>query len=194
LSQLPGIGVELAKAQSDDHDAPAAPLSSAANGDRVKPRVIIVDEHQLLAEGVRHALQQNGVDVLGVATSANVAVDAVTLGLADAVIFCMHTQSGLNRLPATAAPATQRPLRAPVSVFAPGLTSRERQVLRLLIQGASNKDMAKRLDIRSNTVRTHVQNLLAKLRVHTRLEAVTLAIRGGLLDPEQDIAIETAEP
>jgi DNA-binding NarL/FixJ family response regulator len=121
-------------------------------------------------------------------------VDAVTLGLADAVILCMHTQSGLDRLPATAATAAQRPPRAPVSVFAPGLTSRERQVLRLLIQGASNKDVAKRLDIRSNTVRTHVQNLLAKLRVHTRLEAVTLAIRAGLIDPEQDVVVETAEP
>jgi DNA-binding NarL/FixJ family response regulator len=85
-------------------------------------------------------------------------------------------------------------VRPPVSPFAPGLTSRERQVLHLLIEGASNKDMAKRLAIRSNTVRTHVQNLLAKLRVHTRLEAVTLAIRVGLLDHEQDLAIEAAEP
>lgn len=186
--------MELVKAPSDDHGASAASPPGAANRDRVKPRVVIVDEHQLLAEGVRQALEQNGVDVLGVATSANVAVNAVTLGLADAVIFCMRTQTGLDRLPAMTAPAGQRPLRAPVSVFAPGLTSRERQVLRLLIQGASNKDMAKRLDIRSNTVRTHVQNLLAKLRVHTRLEAVTLAIRGGLLDPEQDVAIETADP
>jgi DNA-binding NarL/FixJ family response regulator len=194
LSALQDFAAELAKAQAHQPADPAASPSTPTTNDQVKPRVVIVDEHQLLSAGVRHALEQNGVDVLGVATSANGAVDAVTLGLADAVIFCMRTQSGLDRLPATAAPAPPRTLRPQVSPFAPGLTSRERQVLHLLIEGASNKDMARRLAIRSNTVRTHVQNLLAKMRVHTRLEAVTLAIRVGLLDPEQDLAIEAAEP
>jgi DNA-binding NarL/FixJ family response regulator len=190
VSALPDFGVE--------HPTSASPLAGEVQGDGLsdptKPRVVIIDEHQLLSEGVRHALQQNGVEVLGVATSANGAIDALALGLADAVIFCMRTQSGLDRLPGGAAPAPPPPPRASTaSVFAPGLTSRERQVLRLLIQGASNKDMAKRMAIRSNTVRTHVQNLLTKLRVHTRLEAVTLAIRGGL-EPEEDFAIQRAEP
>jgi two-component system nitrate/nitrite response regulator NarL len=194
LSALPEFAAEPAQARAHQHDAPAAPSPCATSGDHVKPRVVIVDEHQLLSDGVRQALEQNGVDVLGVATSASGAVDAVALGLADAVIFCMRTQSGVDRLLATVAPAPSRPLRAPVSVFAPGLTSRERQVLRLLIEGASNKDVARRLAIRSNTVRTHVQNLLTKLRVHTRLEAVTLAIRGGLMDPEEDVTIQTVDP
>jgi two-component system nitrate/nitrite response regulator NarL len=44
--------------------------------------------------------------------------------------------------------------------------------------------MAKRLSIRSNTVRTHVQSVLTKLRVHTRLGAATLAMRQGLLNPD----------
>jgi DNA-binding NarL/FixJ family response regulator len=194
LSALPDFAAELAKAQAHQHNSPAAPPPGPTNGDQVKPRVVIVDEHQLLSDGVRHALEQNGVDVLGVATSANGAVDALARGMADAVIFCMRTQSGLDRLPPPAAPPAHPPLRPPVSIFAPGLTSRERQVLRLLIEGASNKDMAKRLAIRSNTVRTHVQNLLAKLRVHTRLEAVTLAIRAGLLDTEEGVAVQMAEP
>jgi two-component system nitrate/nitrite response regulator NarL len=60
------------------------------------------------------------------------------------------------------------------------LTPRERQVLGLLMEGASNKEMARRLSIRSNTVRTHVQNVLTKLQVHTRLGAVSLAVREGL--------------
>src|SRR2546421_497190 len=115
-------------------------------------------------------------------------------GRGKAVIVCMRTQSGLDRLPATVAPAAQRTLRPLASPFAPGLTSRERQVLHLLIEGASNKDMARRLAIRSNTVRTHVQNLLAKLRVHTRLEAVTLAIRAGVLDTEENVAMQAVEP
>jgi DNA-binding NarL/FixJ family response regulator len=64
------------------------------------------------------------------------------------------------------------------------LTPRERQVLGLLMEGASNKDMARRLSIRSNTVRTHVQNVLTKLQVHTRLGAVTFAVRQGVTSSE----------
>ena len=60
------------------------------------------------------------------------------------------------------------------------LTPRERQILGLLMEGASNKDMARKLSIRSNTVRTHVQNVLTKLQVHTRLGAVTFAVRQGV--------------
>jgi DNA-binding NarL/FixJ family response regulator len=150
-----------------------------------KPRVLIVDEHQLVSEGIRDALQQSGVEVLGIATSADGAVAALSTGVADAVIFCMRTQTSSSRPEADATPEA----RAVPVIFAPGLTARERQVLRLLVAGASNKEMARRLDIRSNTVRTHVQNLLAKLRVHTRLEAVTLAMRAGFIETEETIAI-----
>jgi len=61
------------------------------------------------------------------------------------------------------------------------LTKREREVLRLLASGNSTGAMAQVLCISSATVRNHVQNILSKLRVHTRLEAVTLALRNGSL-------------
>lgn len=150
-----------------------------------RQRVLIVDEHNLMSEGIRVALRQNGVDVLGVATNADGAIAALSAGAADAVIFCMRTQTSNHRSPA--GPRPQGP--AVSAVFAPGLTGRERQVLRLLVDGASNKEMARRLAIRSNTVRTHVQNLLNKLRVHTRLEAVTLAMRAGFDATEETMAI-----
>lgn len=51
------------------------------------------------------------------------------------------------------------------------LTTREREVLRLLIQGADNDSIGRALLISPQTARTHVQNILAKLRVHSRLEA-----------------------
>ena len=66
-----------------------------------------------------------------------------------------------------------------------GLTLRERQVLALLVEGFSNKEMARRLEIRSNTARTHVQNVLTKLRVHNRLSAVALAMREGLVEGDR---------
>lgn len=61
------------------------------------------------------------------------------------------------------------------------LTPREREVLSLLVDGASGEDIAKRLVISPNTVRTHVQSILTKLQVHSRLEAATFAVRHGVV-------------
>ncbi len=60
------------------------------------------------------------------------------------------------------------------------LTPREREILQLLVQGSTTKDIAGRLHIAPNTVRSHVQALLSKLQVHSRLEAVAFATRHGL--------------
>lgn len=60
------------------------------------------------------------------------------------------------------------------------LTGRELQVLRLLVAGQRPEEIAGRLDISSNTVRTHLQNILSRLGVHSRFEASTLARRAGL--------------
>jgi two-component system, NarL family, nitrate/nitrite response regulator NarL len=57
------------------------------------------------------------------------------------------------------------------------LTPREREVLGLLVEGADGRTIATRLGISRNTVRTHVQSILTKLQVHSRLEAATLAVR-----------------
>ena len=60
------------------------------------------------------------------------------------------------------------------------LTERETDVLRLLVAGLPAAEMALRLGLTGNTVRSHVQNVMAKLGVHSRLEAVALARRVGL--------------
>jgi DNA-binding NarL/FixJ family response regulator len=62
------------------------------------------------------------------------------------------------------------------------LTSRETQVLRLLVQGADNASIGSILAISPQTARTHVQNILTKLRVHSRLEAAAFVMQGGVLD------------
>jgi DNA-binding NarL/FixJ family response regulator len=63
------------------------------------------------------------------------------------------------------------------------LTARERDVLGLLVEGADTAEVAGRLFLSRNTVRTHVQNILSKLQVHSRLEAATYAVRHGLVPP-----------
>jgi PAS domain S-box-containing protein len=62
------------------------------------------------------------------------------------------------------------------------LTGREREVLTLLARGLNTQEITETLSISPNTVRNHVQNILRKLQVHSRLEAVTYALKNGLLD------------
>lgn len=61
------------------------------------------------------------------------------------------------------------------------LTAREREVLELIAEGLSNAAIAARLVLSVNTVRNHVQNLLTKLGAHSKLEALSVAVRDGLL-------------
>lgn len=65
------------------------------------------------------------------------------------------------------------------------LTARELEVLRLLAAGADNEAIAERLVISANTVRTHLQNIMQKLQVHSKLQAVTTAVRLGIVPPPQ---------
>jgi DNA-binding NarL/FixJ family response regulator len=64
------------------------------------------------------------------------------------------------------------------------LTPRERQVLACLAEGAGRNQVAERLNLRANTVRTHLQNIMAKLGVHSTLEAVALT-RGWPVPPDR---------
>ncbi len=63
----------------------------------------------------------------------------------------------------------------------PRLTDRELEVLRLVAQGHSNREVAEALFIAENTVKNHVRNVLEKLHLHSRMEAVVYAMREKLL-------------
>lgn len=63
----------------------------------------------------------------------------------------------------------------------PAITAREREVLHLLSEGTSTEALAGRLFISPRTARNHIQNLMAKLGVHSRLEAVALARARGII-------------
>lgn len=64
----------------------------------------------------------------------------------------------------------------------PRLTERELEVLRHVAQGMNNREIAKQLFISENTVKNHVRNILEKLQLHSRMEAVMYAVREKLLD------------
>jgi two-component system NarL family response regulator len=64
------------------------------------------------------------------------------------------------------------------------LTERELDVLRLVAKGLSNRDVAHRLAMSENTVKNHVRNMLEKLQLHSRMEAVMYAVREKLVELE----------
>jgi NarL family two-component system response regulator LiaR len=63
------------------------------------------------------------------------------------------------------------------------LTDREREILSLLAEGMRNDGIAAKLFISPQTVQTHVRNILGKLRVHSKLEAVAFAVKHGVITP-----------
>ncbi|MES2660385.1 MAG: response regulator transcription factor [Verrucomicrobiota bacterium] len=61
------------------------------------------------------------------------------------------------------------------------LSDREREIVKLLVLGEANKQIASALGITEETVKSHVKNILAKLQVRDRTEAVTVALRRGIV-------------
>ena len=104
------------------------------------------------------------------ATAAELAaaVNAVSQGL---VVFD----------PAVAALVANRPHEAPLSLEGARLSDREIEVLRHVAAGLPNKGIARELSISEHTVKFHVGTILGKLGAASRTEAVTLAVRGGIL-------------
>jgi len=93
------------------------------------------------------------------------AVRAVHAGL-----FVLHPEALVPALAGDTAVASGTPL-----------TSREREILELMADGANNRMIASRLAISRHTVKFHVASILAKLGAASRTEAVALALRSGLL-------------
>ena len=91
--------------------------------------------------------------------------------------------AGQVQLSAQASAYLMRELRTPEMIEA--LTEREMDVLHLLVQGSSNKEVGRALQIAEDTVKVHVKHILAKLGVQSRTQAVLYALRLGLVSTEQ---------
>jgi two-component system nitrate/nitrite response regulator NarL len=103
--------------------------------------------------------------------------------------FTSHLRAAVDGKPVLQSREGIQPRRGanysrPPDLLAAQLTSRELEVLALLVQGAGSSQIAHDLDISWNTVRTHAQSILTKLQVHSRLEAAAVAVQQGLVpDP-----------
>jgi DNA-binding NarL/FixJ family response regulator len=66
----------------------------------------------------------------------------------------------------------------------PSLSKREREIMDLLAQGLTGEDVAERLVLSTETVKTHIRNAMSKLEAHTRVHAVAIALREGFISGE----------
>ena len=121
---------------------------------------------------------------------------AVTLGyrgvvskdarLARLIAALEAVEQGDVAIETASARAPDPPSRRAVTATIDRLTPREQQVLELLVQAATGDEIAERLSVSPHTVRTHINNVMHKLGVHSRSEAVALAVRRGLATPGTD--------
>ena len=164
------------------------------------PDVVLLDHRLPDGEGtsaiaaLRELRPSAQVIMLTASTSDRVLVAAMEAGAAgfiaktqplDAVIDGVRAAAQgesvvSSKLLARLLPRLQRQTAASAST----LTEREQEILGLLARGLSNADIAGQLTLSVHTVRNHVANLSAKLGAHSKLEALAIAVRDGLVDTD----------
>ncbi|MGI8781342.1 MAG: response regulator [Solirubrobacteraceae bacterium] len=72
----------------------------------------------------------------------------------------------------------------------PSLSNREREILDLLAQGLTGEQVAERLVLSAETVKTHIRNAMGKLEAHTRVHAIAIALREGFISPPEDAGVD----
>lgn len=107
----------------------------------------------------------------------------------DGVVLPVDTRAEMvaSALASPRPATTAEPARRPSSVaLLRSLTSRERLILKLLAEGVTLREIASQLDVSQHTVRTHMQNMYAKLGAHSRLDVVRFAAEHGLVGGEAE--------
>jgi DNA-binding NarL/FixJ family response regulator len=186
-------------------DPELAVVGEAADGEeavhlaqQLRPDVILMDLLMPTLDGVaaittfRITVPETEIIVLTSVIESEAVVHAVKAGAIGYLL--KDTKAGELRKAIKAAAAGQVQLAPQASAFllrkvqAPTahetLTGRETEVLQLLAQGRSNKEIARTLFIGEDTVKSHITHIFAKLGVQSRTQAVLTAMRLGLIPPE----------
>src|SRR4029450_8180171 len=161
----------------------AAGRLTAAPSDGPVPRVVILTTFDL-DEHVYDALSAGASGFLLKDVAAERLFDAVRVVAAGEGLLA---PGGTRRLLAQVAPPPPAAPPAPPSAPPPlsSLTARETEVLRLVAEALSNAEIAERLVVSEETVKTHVSRVLGKLGLRDRTQAVVVAYESGLVVPRQ---------
>lgn len=193
LSTEPGI--EVVGQAADGREA-LARLSVLASQERT-PDVVLMDLQMPHLDGVDATAQVKatwpGIEVIAVTSFVEEARIRAALAAGatgyllkdsdaeDVVAAIRAAVAGEVRLDPAAAAALAAGLRTPRTAAA-DLTDREREVVVLIAEGQTNRDIARTLGVAERTARTHVSNILAKLGLASRTQAAMWAVREGLID------------
>lgn len=178
---LHGEGDNVAALVADPDSLPSVAL-------RLRPDVLVVDATSDLPWatadlGIAVVRLAAASEMLRAGSAAEQTTVAARTASLSAVVELIHHA---GRAPATAtrrpgaATATHAPMRRGPADY---LTTREREVLGQLVLGAGTTLLAKRLGISRATARCHIQSVLTKMHVHSRIELVSTVLRGRLVDP-----------
>ncbi len=192
-------------------DPELAVIGEAADGEeavrmarQLRPDVVLMDLLMPLMDGIaatsaiRSELPETEVIALTSVLESAAVVGAVKAGAIGYLLKDTQAHELRRAIKAAAAGQVQlspqasaylvREVRAPETTGA--LTEREAEVLRLLAQGQSNKEIAQTLQIVEDTVKTHVKHILSKLGVQSRTQAALCAMRPGMLSVERGKKLE----
>ena len=144
------------------------------------------------ARAIRDALPESKAIVLSGWPDEDVLAAAIEAGCSavlnksrafdDLLHTIREVQKGDVTLPLSSLPSVLARIRTPSPPPGNDLTSRELEVLSLLAEGLSTEAISERLVISVHTVRNHIQRIIMKLGAHSKLEAVALALRQGIID------------
>lgn len=188
LSSSPGISVS-GKAGSVEEAVRAAR--------EVRPDVVLLD--WMLPDGnggdaaraIRDDLPQTKAIILSGWPDEDLLAAAIEAGCSavlnknrafdDVLHTIREVEKGEVTLPLSSLPSVLARIRTPGGTGPTDLTSRELEVLSLLAEGLSTEAIAERLVISVHTVRNHVQRIIMKLGAHSKLEAVSMGLRQGII-------------
>ncbi len=140
--------------------------------------LVVGDDHVVFLDALATVLAQQAYDITIAGTVAET-VAAVAASHPDLCLIDRHF-AGVDSVRGGGRP--KPPGHDDALRLASHLTDRERECLALLVEGLDTTAMARKLSVSRTTVRTHVQSVLTKLGVHSRLEAASFAVRYRLLD------------
>jgi two-component system nitrate/nitrite response regulator NarL len=176
-----------------------SPEEMVAHVRHQRPDACLIDCNLEVDEGLRtiQRLVEASQDTTVVVLGADPDTESAELALGAGAAGYLHQSRGvevlvsaLERMPSgervvdvpDAAPARTSRRNSHADTVAATLTARERECLSLLVAGLDTAAIMARMGVSRTTVRTHLQSVLTKLGVHSRLEAASFAVRHNLVD------------